>query len=81
MEPSKMIKKSDEGGEGSNLNSDIMSDTTPHVVDSIKSWMQIFKILEHEVIDFPDDSRDEKNDKLRTKLRVISEFELHKIDT
>jgi hypothetical protein len=43
--------------------------------------MQIFKIFEREVINFPDDSGDEKNDKLGTKLRVIVEDELHKIAT
>jgi hypothetical protein len=81
MAPRKTLKKSDEAGEGSNPNSDVLSDTTPHVVDSIRSWMQIFKILEREVINCPDDSGDEKTDKLGTKLRVIAEAELHKIAT
>jgi hypothetical protein len=77
----KTSKKSDEVGEGSNLNSDVLSDTTPHDVDSIKSWMQIFEILERKVINCPDDSRDETTDKIGTKLKVIADFELHKIAT
>jgi hypothetical protein len=81
MEPRKTLKKSDDTGEGLNPNSDVLSDTTPHVVDSVRSWMQIFEILEREVINRPDDSGDEKNDKHRTKLRVITEAELHKIAT
>jgi hypothetical protein len=62
MAPRKMSKKNDDAGEGSNPNADVLSDTTPHVVDSIRSWMQIFEILEHEVINCPDDSGDETND-------------------
>jgi hypothetical protein len=81
MAPRKMLKKNDEAGEGSNPNADVLSDTTPHVVDSIRSWMQIFEILEREVINCPDDSGDETTDKLGTKLRVIAESELHKIAT
>jgi len=75
------MNKRDEAGEGSNLNSNILSDTTPHVVDSVRSWMQIFEILEHEVRNCPDDFGDEKTDKTRTKLRVIAEAEIHKIAT
>jgi hypothetical protein len=81
MAPRKNLKKSDEAGEGSNPNSDVLSDTTPHVVDSVRSWMQIFEILEHEVMNCPDDFGDEKTDKTGTKLRVIAEAELHKIAT
>jgi len=72
MAPRKMLNKSDEAGEGSNLNTDVLSDTTPHVVDSIRSWMHIFEILEREVINFPDDSGDEMTDKIGTKLRAIA---------
>jgi hypothetical protein len=75
------LKKSDEAGESSNPNSDVLSDTTPHVVDSVRSWMQIFEILEREVMNCPDDFGDEKTDKTGTKLRVIAEAELHKIAT
>ena len=81
MAPRKTSKKNDDVSEGLNLNVDIMSDTMPHVVDSIRSWMQIFTILEHEVINFLDDSGDEKNDTQGTKIKIIAESELHKIST
>ena len=81
MEPRKTTKKSDEASEGSNPNSNVLLDTTPHDVDLIRSWMQIFEILEREVINCPDDSGDEKNDKTGTKLGVIAEVELNKIAT
>ena len=64
MAPRKTLKKSDEAGEGSNMNSDVLSNTTPHVVDSVKSWMQIFEILEREVMNYPDDFGDENTDKM-----------------
>jgi hypothetical protein len=64
MAPKKTSKKNDEAGEGSNPNSDTISDTTPHALDSIRSWMQIFEILECEVINCPDDSGEEMNDTL-----------------
>jgi hypothetical protein len=81
MAPWKTSKKNDDAGEGSNPNTYVMSATAPHVVDSIRSWMQIFTILEHEVINFPDDSGDEKNDTQGTKIKIIAESELHKIAT
>ena len=71
MAPRKTSKKNDDAGEGSNLSADVMSDTTPHVVDSIRSWMQIFAILEHEFINYSYDSGDEKNDTQGTKLIII----------
>jgi hypothetical protein len=43
MAPKKAPKKSEDTQEG-----DIISDTTPHAIDSIKSWTQISKLLEFE---------------------------------
>jgi hypothetical protein len=78
MAPRKAPKKSEEAGESSNLDGDVISDTTPHVVDSIKSWRQIFDILEYELRNCPDDFGNEKTE---NKLRDIAESELHKIAT
>jgi len=39
----------------------------------------VFDILEHEMINFPDDSGDEVTKTHETKLRVIAQSELHKI--
>jgi hypothetical protein len=38
MAPIKVPKKNEEAGEGSNPEGDVVSKTTPHVVDSVKSW-------------------------------------------
>jgi len=81
MEPKKTQKKSDDIGESSNPNSDVLSDTTPHAVDSVRSWIQIFEVLEHEVRNCSGDFGNESTDKTENKLRDIAEAELHKIAT
>jgi hypothetical protein len=78
MAPRKAPKKSEETGESSNPDGYVISDTTPHVVDLVKSWRQIFEILEYEVRNCLDDFRNEKTE---NKLRDIAESELHKIST
>jgi hypothetical protein len=78
MAPRKVPKKSEEASESSNLDGDVISDTTPHVVDSVKSWRQIFEILEYEVRSFPDNFG---NKKTKNKLRDIADSKLHKIAT
>jgi hypothetical protein len=71
MAPRKAPKKSEEEAESSILEGDVVSDTTPHAIDSIKSWRQIFKTLEYEIKNFPDD--------YENKVRDIAEPELHKV--
>jgi hypothetical protein len=78
MAPRKVPKKSEEAGEGSNPDGDVISDTTPHVVDSVKSWRQIFETLDYEIRNCPEDFGDERTE---NKLRDIAESELHKIAT
>jgi hypothetical protein len=74
-----MTKKTDAVGEGSNMNAYILSNTTPRAIDTVKSWTQVFEILEHEVINFPGDFGDEVVDTHGAKLKIIAQFELHKI--
>ena len=78
MAPRKVPKKSEEASESSNLDGDAISDTTPHVVDSVKSWRQIFETLDYEIQNCPDDFGNERTE---NKLRDIVESELHKIAT
>jgi hypothetical protein len=78
MAPRKVPKKSEEVGESSNLDGDVIFDTTPHVVDSVKSWRQIFETLDYEIRNFSDDFIIERTE---NKLRDIAKFELHKIAT
>jgi hypothetical protein len=46
---------------------------------TVKSWTQVFEILEHEVINCPDDFGNEVDDTHGDKLRIIAQYELHKI--
>ena len=62
----KALKKSEDTQEG-----DIISDTTPHAIDSIKSWTQISEFLEYELKNAHPDSENH--------CRDIAESELHKI--
>ena len=73
MAPKKVPKKSEEIVEILSPDGDVISDTTPHAIDSIKSWRQIFETLDYEIKHFPHDADN--------KLQDIAEFELHKIAT
>jgi hypothetical protein len=73
MEPRKAPNKSEEVAESSSSEGDIISDTTPHAIYSIKSWRQIFETLEYEIKNFPDDSENKQWD--------IEESKLHKVAT
>jgi hypothetical protein len=78
MESRKEPKKSEEAGENSNPDEDVISDTMPDVVDSVKSWREIFETLDYEIRNCPDDFRNERTE---NKLRDIAESDLHKIAT
>jgi hypothetical protein len=79
MAPWKMMKNPDAAGEDSNPNTDILSDTTPRAMDTVKSWTQVFEVLEQEIINCPEDSAEEEDDTYAAKLRHIAQSELHKI--
>jgi hypothetical protein len=66
MAPKKAPKKNEDTQEG-----DIISDTNPHTIDSIKSLTQISKLLEYELENAHPDSENHCQD--------IAESELHKI--
>lgn len=66
-------------GESVNPNTDVLSDTSPRAIDTVKSWTQVFDILEHELINCPNDSSDEVTETHETKLRDIAQSGLHKV--
>ena len=66
MAPKKAPKKNEDTQEG-----DIISDTTPHAIHSIKSWTRIFELLEDELkYAYPDSEN---------HLRDIAKSKLHKV--
>jgi hypothetical protein len=79
MAPRKVVRKQDAWGGDSNPNTDVLSDTTLRVTDAIKSWKQVYDILEHEIINCLDDSAEEYDESFSAKLILVSQSELHKI--
>ena len=67
------MKKTDAAGEGSNPNENVLSDTTPRAIDSVKSWTQVFEVLEHEIINCLEDFSDEVDDTHEAKLIYIAQ--------
>jgi hypothetical protein len=68
-------------GESLSHNTDVLSDTSPRSIDTVKSWTQISNILQYELVNCPDDSSDNEEDDLTTKYKIIAQSELHKIAT
>jgi hypothetical protein len=73
MAPKKGPKKSEDTTEISSAEGDVISDTMPHAIESIKSWRQIYESLDSEIKNATDDSVNH--------LQDIAESELHKIAT
>jgi hypothetical protein len=81
MAPQKIMNKTDASSEGANPNADVLSYTTPRAIDTVKYWTHVFEILEHEVINCPEDFGDEVDDSHGVKIIIISHSKLHKIST
>ena len=71
MAPKKASKKREATDDIGSIDGDIILHTTPHAVDSIKSWRQIYDLLDYEIRTAPTNSENH--------LRDIAESELHKI--
>jgi hypothetical protein len=62
MEPNKGPKKSEDTFEISSPEGDVISNTMPHAIDSIKSWRQIYENLDYEIKNSPNDSENHLRD-------------------
>jgi hypothetical protein len=71
--PRKDAKKLDASCDDSNPNVDVLSDTTLLVMNTIKSWKQVFDILENEIINCPEDSAEEDNESFSAKLKFVAQ--------
>ena len=76
MAPRKVPK---EVVESSGQGSDIVFDTSPRSINTIKTWTHIPNVLQPEVINCSDDSCDEENDDMSTKYKIVAQAEMHKI--
>jgi hypothetical protein len=75
----KIANKLDAVGEDSNPNIDVLSYTTPQVLDSTKTWTYFFEVVEHEIIKFQEDSSKEDDKSYTTKLRHVAQSKFHNI--
>jgi hypothetical protein len=69
MDPWKASKAS---GEISSQNTDVLSDTSPKSIDTVKSWMQVFNILQYELVNCLDDSSDNEKEDISTKYKILA---------
>jgi hypothetical protein len=67
----RVLKKVEGTTKSIGIEGDVVADTTPHAIDSIKSWRQIFENLDYEIKNFSHD--------FENKLRDIAESEIQKI--
>ena len=72
MSPHKVGKKKESSVEDSNPNMDIISDIIARITDTIKSWKQVYEILEHEILLCPEDSAKEDDETFLAKLRLVA---------
>jgi len=66
------MKKHEAAGKDSNPNANVLSDTTPRSMETVKSWMQMFEVLEKEIINCLEDSTEEEDNAYATKIRRIA---------
>jgi hypothetical protein len=52
---------------------DVIFYTLPRSINTIKTWTHVFKTIQDEVVNFPDDSSDNEKDNLSTKYKIIAQ--------
>jgi hypothetical protein len=62
MAPKKGPKRSEDIAEIFSPEGDVILDTTPHAIDSIKSWRQIYENMDCEIKNSPNDSENHLRD-------------------
>jgi hypothetical protein len=78
MPPRKAAK---ETRESSGQSSEVIFDTSPRSINTVKTWTNVFNILQYELVNFPDDSSNNENEDLSTKYKTIAQAEMHKVAT
>jgi hypothetical protein len=79
MAPHKATRKQDSSVEDLNPNSNIYSDTTARLTNNIKSWTQVYEILEDEKSLPSDESSEGEDASTVNKLKEVAKSELHKV--
>ena len=76
MAPQKMPKSA---AKSSFQGSDIVPNTSPWSINSIKTWSYVSNILQSESINCSDDSSENEKDDLSTKYKIVAQAEMQKI--
>jgi hypothetical protein len=66
-------------GESSGQGSDIISDTSPRSINTVKTWTQVSDVLQRELINCSDDSSGNEKEDISIKYKVVTQSEIHKI--
>jgi hypothetical protein len=53
----------------------------PRSIDNVKSWPQVFNILQYELVNCPDDSSENEKEEISTKYKIVAQSEIQKIAT
>jgi hypothetical protein len=76
MAPQKTSKASVEvSGKGL----DNVADTSSQSIDSVPNWPFVSDVLRDELVDYSDDSSDNKKDDITTKYKIVIQFGMHKV--
>jgi hypothetical protein len=65
--------------ESSGQGLDIVYDTSPQSVDSVRTWSYISEVLQSKLVNYSDDSSDNEKDDLATKYKIVVQSKMHKI--
>jgi hypothetical protein len=57
--------------ESSGQGSDVVSDTSPRSINTVKNWTYISDILQSESVNYTDDSNDNDKDDLASKYKIV----------
>jgi hypothetical protein len=77
MAPCKVFKAV---AKSSSHGSDVVFDTSPRSINTIKTWTYISDILQSESVNCSDDSNDNEKDDLATRYKIIIQREMNKIE-
>jgi hypothetical protein len=58
--------------ESSSQNADVLSDTSPRSIDNVKSWTQVFNILQYKLVNCSDYSSDNEKENISTNYKVVA---------
>ena len=79
MSPRKEGRKEDSFTKESNPNADILSNTVARLTYVIKSWKQVYDILEQKISLCFNDSTEEGDESFSTKLSQVAKSKLHRV--